>query len=151
MKYDELLRRCRQATDQLSHKAVQTSNSPFVSIRTRHRHSSTAAQSDLTAVPEDGQQPEYKALFNEIFMCIQKTKVDLSENRHPVKDSDCQTSTDWSCSLSACNLQFFYVARESKCTLSISYKCCNPLISFHIETTMFLFVSTVPLKLSLFK
>lgn len=151
MKYNELLRRCQQATDQLSHKAVQTSNSPFASIRTRHRLSSTAAQSDLTVVPEDGQQPEYKALFNEIFTCIQKTKVDLSENRHPVKDGDCQTSTDWSCCLPAYNLQFFYVARESKCTLSMSYKCCNLLISCHIDTTMFLFVSTVPLKPSLFK
>lgn len=147
MKYDELLRRCQQATDQLSHKAVQTSNSPFASIRTRRRLSSTATQSDLTAVPEDGQQPEYKVLFNEIFTCIQKTKVDLSENRHPVKDSNCQTA-DWSCCLSACNLQFFYVARGSKCTLSMSYKSS---ISCHIDTTMFLFVSTVPLKPSLFK
>ncbi|XP_070838075.1 cerebellar degeneration-related protein 2 [Chaetodon trifascialis] len=92
VKYDELLRRCQQATDELSHKAVQTSNSPFGSSRTRRRLSSSSAPSDLTVVLEDGQQPEYKALFNEIFTCIQKTKEDLSENRRPVKDSDSQDS-----------------------------------------------------------
>ncbi|XP_076609488.1 cerebellar degeneration-related protein 2 [Chaetodon auriga] len=92
VKYDELLRRCQQATDELSHKAVQTSNSPFGSSRTRRRLSSSSALSDLTVVLEDGQQPEYKALFNEIFTCIQKTKEDLSENRRPVKDSDSQGS-----------------------------------------------------------
>ncbi|KAM3598025.1 uncharacterized protein V6R79_012465 [Siganus canaliculatus] len=92
VKYDELLRRCQQATDDLSHKAVQTSNSPFGSSRTRRRLSSSAALSDLTSAPEDGQQPEYKALFNEIFTCIQKTKEDLSENRHPFKNSACQGS-----------------------------------------------------------
>lgn len=87
VKYDELLRRCQQATDELSHKGIQTSNSPFVSSRTRRRLSSSAAPSDLTVVLEDGQQPEYKALFNEIFTCIQKTKEDLSENRRPVNDN----------------------------------------------------------------
>ncbi|XP_041813291.1 cerebellar degeneration-related protein 2 [Chelmon rostratus] len=92
VKYDELLRRCQQATDDLSHKAVQTSSSPFASSRTRRRLSSSAALSDLTMVLEEGQQPEYKALFNEIFSCIQKTKEDLSENRRPVKDSDSRDS-----------------------------------------------------------
>ncbi|XP_030263781.1 cerebellar degeneration-related protein 2 [Sparus aurata] len=92
VKYDELLQRCQQATDQLSHKAVQTSTAPFPSGRTRRRLSSLVALSDLTMVLEDGQQPEYKALFTEIFTCIQKTKADLSENRHPVKDSDSQGS-----------------------------------------------------------
>lgn len=92
MKYDELLRRCEQTTDQLSHKAVQTSNSPFASSQTRSRQSSSAALFDQTAVLADGPQPEYKALFNEIFTCIQKTKVDLSKNRRPFKDSDSQDS-----------------------------------------------------------
>lgn len=94
LKYDELLQRCQQVTDQLSHKAVQTSNSPFTSVRTRRRLSSSAAQCDLTAALEDGQQPEYKALFNEIFTCIQKTKVDLGDNRRPVKDGGCQTTAE---------------------------------------------------------
>ncbi|XP_044036975.1 cerebellar degeneration-related protein 2 [Siniperca chuatsi] len=92
VKYDELLRRCQQATDELSHKAVQTSSSAFASSRTRRRLSSSAALSDLTVVLGDGQPPEYKALFNEIFTCIQKTKEDLSENRRPFKDSDSQGS-----------------------------------------------------------
>lgn len=92
VKYDELLQRCQQATDGLSNKAIQTSNSPFASNGTRRRLSSSAAQSNLTVVLEDGQQPEYKALFNEIFTCIQKTKENLSENRLPVKDSDSQGS-----------------------------------------------------------
>ncbi|XP_008284794.1 cerebellar degeneration-related protein 2 [Stegastes partitus] len=87
VKYDELLQRCQQAADGLSHKAVQTSSSTSASSRTRRRLSSSAALSDLPAVLEDGQQPEYKTLFKEIFTCIQRTKEDLSENRHPVRDS----------------------------------------------------------------
>ncbi|XP_070703826.1 cerebellar degeneration-related protein 2 [Pempheris klunzingeri] len=94
VKYNELLQRCQQTTGRLSHKAIQTSSSPFASSRTRRRLSSSAAQSDLTAVLEDGQQPEYKALFNEIFTCIQKTKEDLSENRLRVKHSDSQSSVE---------------------------------------------------------
>ncbi|KAM6905275.1 cerebellar degeneration-related protein 2 [Xenentodon cancila] len=85
VKYDELLQRCQQTPDDLSHKAVQTSSTPSVSIRARRRRSSSTASSDLAVVPEDGQQPEYKALFKEIFTCIQKTKDDLSESRCPVR------------------------------------------------------------------
>ncbi|KAG7491847.1 hypothetical protein MATL_G00007820 [Megalops atlanticus] len=71
VKYDELLRRCQEGADQQSHKAVQTPGAP-------RRHSSVVPglQAD-----DDNQQPEYKALFREIFTCIQKTKEDLSENR----------------------------------------------------------------------
>uniref|UniRef100_A0A3B4GRN6 Cerebellar degeneration-related protein 2-like n=1 Tax=Pundamilia nyererei TaxID=303518 RepID=A0A3B4GRN6_9CICH len=83
VKYDELLQRCQQASDELSHKAVQTSSSPFASGRSRRRLSSSAALSDLSVLLEDGQQPEYKALFKEIFTCIQKTKEDLSGNEQP--------------------------------------------------------------------
>ncbi|XP_072224623.1 cerebellar degeneration-related protein 2 [Leuresthes tenuis] len=83
VKYDELLQRCQQATDGLSHKAVQTASGPSASMRARRRLSSSAALSDLTIVLEDGRQPEYKTLFKEIFTRIQKTKEDLSENRHP--------------------------------------------------------------------
>lgn len=94
LKYDELLQRCQQTTEQLSHKAVQTPNSPFGSVRTRRRPSSSAAQCDLAAAPEDGQQPEYKALFNEIFTRIRKTKADLGDNKRPVKDGACQTTAE---------------------------------------------------------
>ncbi|KAM9391820.1 cerebellar degeneration-related protein 2 isoform 2-T2 [Pholidichthys leucotaenia] len=93
VKYDELLRRCQQvATDGLNHKAVQTTTNPSSSSRTHRRLSSSAAQSALSVVLDDSQQPEYKALFKEIFTCIQKTKEDLSENRRPVSDRCLQSS-----------------------------------------------------------
>ncbi|KAG7222858.1 hypothetical protein INR49_016020, partial [Caranx melampygus] len=102
VKYDELLQRCQQTTDGLSHKAVQTSNSPFASIRTRRRLSSSGALSSLTVVLEDSQQPEYKALFKEIFTCIQKTKEDLSENRRPDRES--RNGGSLACSVKAFSL-----------------------------------------------
>ncbi|XP_028843751.1 cerebellar degeneration-related protein 2 [Denticeps clupeoides] len=71
LKYEELLHRCQQGVDSLSHKAVQTPGG-----HARRRLSSSAA-----SATGDGEQPEYKALFQEIFTCIQKTKEDLSENR----------------------------------------------------------------------
>ncbi|KAM6957251.1 cerebellar degeneration-related protein 2 [Aplochiton taeniatus] len=84
VKYEELLRRCQQGADGLSHKAIQTAHSPQAGQRGRRR--SSLALSSLSVVLEDGQQqpqqqPEYKALFQEIFTCIQKTKEDLSENQ----------------------------------------------------------------------
>ncbi|XP_033998584.1 cerebellar degeneration-related protein 2 isoform X1 [Trematomus bernacchii] len=85
VKYDELLRRCQRA-DGPSHKSVQTSITPCASGRTFRRRSSLL--SDMT----DGQQPEYKALFKEIFTRIQRTKEDLSDNIHPVEDNDAQGS-----------------------------------------------------------
>ncbi|KAJ8246353.1 hypothetical protein GJAV_G00266800 [Gymnothorax javanicus] len=70
VKYDQLLRRCQQGSDQHSHKAVQTPTTQ------RSRTCSTSSPQE-----DDAHQPEYRALFQEIFSCIQKTKVDLSENR----------------------------------------------------------------------
>lgn len=88
MKYNELLQRCQQASDQLSHKAVQTANSPAVSVGTRRRISSSA-----TSLQDEGQQPEYKALFHEIFTHIQKTKVDLSESKRLATSSQSPDSS----------------------------------------------------------
>ncbi|XP_017277339.1 cerebellar degeneration-related protein 2 [Kryptolebias marmoratus] len=88
VKYNELLRRCQQATDELSHKAVQTSSGPPTNAWVRRHLSNSAPFSDLMSIPENGPQPEYKLLFKEIFTCIQKTKEDLSENRRPVSDGD---------------------------------------------------------------
>ncbi|KAL0993161.1 hypothetical protein UPYG_G00104050 [Umbra pygmaea] len=85
VKYEELLRRCQLGADGLSHKAVQTAHTlnGTASYATR-RPSGSASSKVLRAVPEDnGPQPEYKALFQEIFTCIQKTKEDLSENKRP--------------------------------------------------------------------
>ncbi|GAA6068370.1 cerebellar degeneration-related protein 2, partial [Tachysurus ichikawai] len=64
-KYEELLSRCHGGDP--SHKAVQT---PAASLKTRS-----------ASLMDDAYQPEYRALFKEIFTCIQKTKEDLSENR----------------------------------------------------------------------
>ncbi|XP_060882679.1 cerebellar degeneration-related protein 2 [Labrus mixtus] len=91
VKYEELLRRIHH-TDGLSHKAVQTSTSPLVSSRSRAHLSSSSAMCEVSVVLEDGQQPEYKTLFNEIFTCINKTKEDLSENRRPIENADTQGS-----------------------------------------------------------
>ncbi|XP_034151485.1 cerebellar degeneration-related protein 2 isoform X2 [Esox lucius] len=80
VKYEELLVRCQLGADGLSHKAVQTAHG--LNGHPRRRLSSSATSTQLPAVPEDnGPQPEYKALFREIFTCIQKTKEDLSENK----------------------------------------------------------------------
>ncbi|XP_076866273.1 cerebellar degeneration-related protein 2 [Brachyhypopomus gauderio] len=65
--YDELLHRTHRPTDALSHKAVQT---PAAHACTRPPASAHQLH-----------QPEYKALFEEIFTRIQKTKEDLKENR----------------------------------------------------------------------
>ncbi|KAJ8363829.1 hypothetical protein SKAU_G00126600 [Synaphobranchus kaupii] len=75
VKYDELLRRCQQGADQHSGKAAQTPAA-------QRRCPGSAPPSPHGRGPEDDvQQPEYKALFREIFSRIHKTKEDLSENR----------------------------------------------------------------------
>lgn len=66
-KYEELLLRCQRGDDALRHKAVQT---PAAALKT-----------PSASLTDDAYQPEYRALFKEIFTCIQKTKEDLSENR----------------------------------------------------------------------
>ncbi|KAK2915848.1 hypothetical protein QQF64_024214 [Cirrhinus molitorella] len=76
VKYEELLRRCQQGADSLSHKAVQTPTAPA-----QRRKSQATTTTDTICLADELHQPEYKALFKEIFTCIQKTKEDLSENR----------------------------------------------------------------------
>ncbi|XP_026064722.1 cerebellar degeneration-related protein 2-like [Carassius auratus] len=76
VKYEELLRRCQQGADSLSHKAVQTPTAPA-----QRRKSQATTTTDTICLANELHQPEYKALFKEIFTCIQKTKEDLSENR----------------------------------------------------------------------
>ncbi|KAF4073645.1 hypothetical protein AMELA_G00245660 [Ameiurus melas] len=66
-KYEELLLRCQRGDRAPAHKAVQT---PGAALETRS-----------ASLTDDSYQPEYRALFKEIFTCIQKTKEDLSENR----------------------------------------------------------------------
>lgn len=63
-KYDTLLRRCQGGMCTQKQKNGQThTHSPGVNTQ------------------NDSQQPEYKALFQEIFTFIQKSKKDLKENR----------------------------------------------------------------------
>lgn len=65
-KYEELLR-CHAPDHAPSHKAVQT---PAACLKT-----------PSASLTDDAYQPEYRALFQEIFTCIRKTKEDLNENR----------------------------------------------------------------------
>ncbi|XP_078274171.1 cerebellar degeneration-related protein 2 isoform X2 [Rhinoraja longicauda] len=62
-KYDRLLQRCQRPGHPRSHKAVQTPGET------------------QTEPPCDDGQPEYKALFQQIFSCIQRTKDEISEGR----------------------------------------------------------------------
>ncbi|XP_051530395.1 cerebellar degeneration-related protein 2-like isoform X1 [Myxocyprinus asiaticus] len=71
-KYNTLLRHCESGMLPQNHKAVQT---PANSSVQTHTHSQSASTQD------DAQLPEYKALFQEIFTFIQKSKKDLKENR----------------------------------------------------------------------
>lgn len=80
VKYDALLRRCHQGEPdqgQLSHKAVQTPTGAPPAPPSLCQ----AVGTEMEGMEDDFHQPEYKALFKEIFTCIQKTKEDLSENR----------------------------------------------------------------------
>ncbi|XP_048869333.1 cerebellar degeneration-related protein 2-like isoform X2 [Brienomyrus brachyistius] len=82
LKYDELLRHCQQGSEQCNHKAVQTPAS-----RPGSRPSGEEPSSQASVPEADGQQPEYKALFQELFSCIQKTKEDLSENKAKLSEA----------------------------------------------------------------
>ncbi|XP_053550769.1 cerebellar degeneration-related protein 2 [Bombina bombina] len=83
VKYEELLQKCQQEEECISHKSVQTSKpaldlSPMDSSRggsaTRHQ-----------ASPNVTTQPEYKVLFEEIFSCIKRTKEEINEQRTKYK------------------------------------------------------------------
>ncbi|XP_061740678.1 cerebellar degeneration-related protein 2 isoform X2 [Nerophis ophidion] len=73
VKYEQLLQRCQQASEGLTHKSVQTSCRPLAGDGPCRR-----SARGFMAVSEE---PEYKVLFKEIFTCIQKTKDDLQDNR----------------------------------------------------------------------
>ncbi|KAM9780046.1 LOW QUALITY PROTEIN: cerebellar degeneration-related protein 2 [Neosynchiropus ocellatus] len=88
VKYEELLQRCQLASTGQTHKSVQTSCSPAAITQARRRLSDPAAFPDMATALGDVQQPEYKALFQEIFTCIQKTKEDLRENRCKTRTED---------------------------------------------------------------
>lgn len=88
VKYEELLKKCQQEQDSLSHKAVQTSRAPAKDLAGGNAQSELIASGwELASVtPEPVTSPtttppEYKALFKEIFSCIKKTKQEIDEQR----------------------------------------------------------------------
>ncbi|XP_059548039.1 cerebellar degeneration-related protein 2 isoform X1 [Myotis daubentonii] len=79
-KYEELLRKCQQQEgDSLSHKAVQTARAPARDPASRDPPAAGAPEP--AGSPTSTPPPEYKALFEEIFSCIQKTKQEIDEQR----------------------------------------------------------------------
>lgn len=84
VKYDELLRRCHQEPpqDEPSHEEVQTPSQTRPSV------------TDVDHFKDDFHQPEYKELFREIFLRIQKTKEDLNENRERASSGEAGPVSD---------------------------------------------------------
>ncbi|KAM3859606.1 cerebellar degeneration-related protein 2-like [Diretmus argenteus] len=83
VKYDELLRRSDPGDqERRSHKSVQTATaSSSTSSSSSPGRATDGTDAMEQEVQQDFHQPEYRALFKEIFTCIRKTKEDLSENR----------------------------------------------------------------------
>ncbi|XP_049601047.1 cerebellar degeneration-related protein 2 isoform X2 [Syngnathus scovelli] len=81
VKYNELLQRRQQPNVGLTHKSIQTSRNPSVSIHPQRRLSGSPTEASTTL-----EEPNYKVLFKEIFTCIQKTKEDVHKPR-PVSDA----------------------------------------------------------------
>ncbi|XP_072692244.1 cerebellar degeneration-related protein 2 isoform X2 [Canis lupus baileyi] len=84
VKYEELLRKCQQEEDSLSHKAVQTSRALAKETQPELDTSSwepASATPEPVSSPTTTTPPEYKALFKEIFSCIKKTKQEIDEQR----------------------------------------------------------------------
>lgn len=89
VKYEELLSKCQQEQDLLSHKAVQTSRALAKDVSgVAAQPESDASGWEPTSVPLEpadspstSTSPEYKVLFKEIFSCIKKTKQEINEQR----------------------------------------------------------------------
>ncbi|XP_008842048.1 cerebellar degeneration-related protein 2 [Nannospalax galili] len=87
VKYEELLKKCQQEQDSLSHKAVQTSRLLTRDLTGLVTQSEAGASGWEPITPEPISSPtattppEYKALFKEIFSCIKKTKQEIDEQR----------------------------------------------------------------------
>ncbi|XP_029433555.1 cerebellar degeneration-related protein 2 [Rhinatrema bivittatum] len=83
VKYEELLQKCHTDNDSLSQKAVQTLKDSLRSSRDDDLSPPSSPASVPRARVELPQtaQPEYKALFREIFNSIKKTKEEISEQR----------------------------------------------------------------------
>ncbi|NXO64825.1 CDR2L protein, partial [Phainopepla nitens] len=99
-KYEELLSKCRQHKDSVRHAGVQTSrpisrDSSFRDFRAEGHELEERKTMEKTiskhveAVDKrlEQSQPEYKALFKEIFSRIQKTKADINATKVKNKSS----------------------------------------------------------------
>ncbi|KAI1232376.1 hypothetical protein IHE44_0006836 [Lamprotornis superbus] len=95
-KYEELLSKCRQHKDSVRHAGVQTSrpisrDSSFRDFRgeghelEERKTMEKTISKHVEAVDKrlEQSQPEYKALFKEIFSRIQKTKADINATKVP--------------------------------------------------------------------
>uniref|UniRef100_A0A8C2VGC2 Cerebellar deration related protein 2 n=1 Tax=Chinchilla lanigera TaxID=34839 RepID=A0A8C2VGC2_CHILA len=89
VKYEELLRKCQREQDSLSHKAVQTARAPARDPARADPQAEpgpsgwapSCVAPERVGSPADAAPPEYKALFKEIFSCINKTKQEIDEQR----------------------------------------------------------------------
>ncbi|XP_010007986.1 PREDICTED: cerebellar degeneration-related protein 2-like [Nestor notabilis] len=99
-KYEELLSKCRQHKDSVRHTGVQTSrpisrDSSFRDFRgeghefEERKTMEKTISKHVEAVDKrlEQSQPEYKALFKEIFSRIQKTKADINATKVKNKSS----------------------------------------------------------------
>ncbi|KAG6931640.1 cerebellar degeneration-related protein 2-like isoform X2 [Mauremys mutica] len=99
-KYEELLSKCRQHKDSVRHTGVQTSrpisrDSSFRDFRgeghelEERKTIEKSLSKHVEAVDKrlEQSQPEYKALFKEIFSRIQKTKADINATKVKNKSS----------------------------------------------------------------
>ncbi|XP_063281484.1 cerebellar degeneration-related protein 2-like [Pelobates fuscus] len=89
-RYEELLAKCRRHEDNLCHAGVQTSrpvsrDSSSRDLPGEEGESERVLTMQLEAVDRrlEQSQPEYKALFKEIFNRIQRTKQDVSAGKGP--------------------------------------------------------------------
>ncbi|CAJ0967962.1 unnamed protein product [Ranitomeya imitator] len=89
-RYEELLAKCRRHEDNLCHAGVQTSrpvsrDNSSRDLPTEEVEPERALTLQLEAADRrlEQSQPEYKALFKEIFNRIQRTKQDVSAGKGP--------------------------------------------------------------------
>ncbi|XP_067914773.1 cerebellar degeneration-related protein 2-like [Heterodontus francisci] len=100
-KYEELLGKCRRHEEGLRHAAVQTSRPVSrdsscrdfllecleAEVKAPEKSLSLSLQVEAADKRLGQSQPEYKALFKEIFSRIQKTKADISASKSKTKTS----------------------------------------------------------------
>ncbi|XP_020379581.2 cerebellar degeneration-related protein 2-like isoform X1 [Rhincodon typus] len=101
-KYEELLGKCRRHQEGLRHAAVQTSRPVSrdsscrdfllecleVDLKAPDKSLSLSQQVEAADKRLGHSQPEYKALFKEIFSRIQKTKADISASKSKSRASN---------------------------------------------------------------